>query len=108
MSLRSSTAYSGPCFFRPVQFVSSNYQPVMSFKFSLACDSSRADGGKDVNAKYNALDSSKSVVSISTPAIVTYSSAVGNEFPYASLYSPDTNVPLAIGMQQTESQTGWC
>ncbi len=52
----------------------------MSAQLSFACDSSNADGGNEMNAKYHAWNSSESV-SISTPAI---DCGIGNEFPYAS------------------------
>jgi hypothetical protein len=90
MSLHCSTAYSCPCFVLPARFVSSKCLPRISLSF--ACDSSYADGGNEVNAKYHAWNSSKSV-SISTPAIVC---GIGNEFPYESWYIPDNSVPLAI------------
>ncbi len=90
MSLHRSTAYSGPCFFLPVRFVSSKCLPRISLSF--AWDSSSADRGNDVNAKYHAWKSSESV-SISTPAMIC---GIGNEFPYVSWYMPDNNVTLAI------------
>jgi hypothetical protein len=57
-----------------------------------AWDSSSADGGSDVNAKYHAWNSSESV-SISTPAMVC---GIGNEFQSVFWYMPDNNVPFAI------------
>ncbi len=87
MSLHRSTVYSGPCFFLPIRFVPSKCLPRIPLSF--AWDSSSADGGNDVNAKYPAWNSSESV-SISTPAMVC---GVGKEFPSASWYMPDNNVP---------------
>ncbi len=87
MSLHHSTAYSGPCSFRLVRLVSSKFLPRISLSF--AWDSSSADGGNDMNSKYQAWNS----LSISTPAMVC---GIGNEFPYVSWYMPDNNVPLAI------------
>ncbi len=71
-------------------------RPVRVFEMSaqnlIDGDSSNADGGNEVNAKYHAWNSSESV-SISTPAIVC---GIGNEFRYVPWYTPDNNVPLAI------------
>ncbi len=57
MSLHCSSAYSCPCFFRPVRFVSLKCLPRISLSF--AFNSSIAGGGNEVNAKYHAWNSSE-------------------------------------------------